>query len=230
MVIKIPSHSHLWLYLRLVGWWQVMSSGLLLGVFYVLDIIMAPHTGNIDLINPRRVVETVTPLAFALQAAFLLGPDNEPALELLLSYPKSLPRLFWERLRLIGGMHAALALIATIAFTATWHAEGFGLALTRWLASGIALGGIAVFTTQLTRQGVFGTLVTISLWVASLYGGDKLLTVWPWFWPFCVYLQPGTTSGYNYLLNRLLFMTLGIGLTLIAIRLVSDSDRLLGNR
>jgi len=201
-----------------------------MGAIFILNLWLANQTGMVNLVFTRRAIETIAPLAFAFQAAYLLGPDNEPALELLLSYPKSLPRLFWERMLLVGGMHAAVAFIATLVFTVFWHAEGFGLALARWVTAGIALGGIAIFTTQVTRQGVFGMLVTTLLWAASLYGGDRLLTVWPWFWPFHVYLQPGMVSALTYLLNRLSLMTIGIGLTLLAVTLLKDEDRLLGNR
>jgi hypothetical protein len=207
-----------------------VGSSLVLGAFYILNFLSARETGTVNLIYTHRAIETIVPLAFALQAAYLLGPDNEPALELLLSYPKSLPGVFWERMRLVGGMHAAVALIATLVFTLTWHTEGFGLAFARWLTAGIALGGIAVFTTQLTRQGIFGTLITTLLWAASLYGGDHLLTVWPWFWLFHVYLQPDKVSVLTYWLNRLSILTIGIGLILLAVTFLKDEDRLLGNR
>jgi hypothetical protein len=186
--------------------------------------------GAVNLVYTLRAIETIAPLAFALQAAFLLGPDNEPAMELLLSYPKSMPRIFIERLQLVGGMHIAVAVIATLAFAATWQAEGIGLALVRWLTAGIVLGGIAVFTTQLTRQGIFGTLMTTLMWAASLIGGEKLLTVWPWFWPLHIYLQPDNVSVLTYWLNRLSLLTIGVGLTLLAIAFLKDEDRLLGNR
>ena len=227
-VEKIASNRNFQIQLRLVGWWPVAGSSLVLGAFFILNFMLSRQTGANNLIYTRRVIETIAPLAFALQAAFLLGPDNEPTMELLLSYPKSLPKIFFERLLLVGGMHAAVALIATLVFAATWQAEGLGLALIRWLTAGIALGGIAVFTTQLTRQGVFGTLVTTLMWAASLFGGDKLLTAWPWFWPLQVYLQPDNVSVLTYWLNRVSILAIGMGLTLLAVSFLKDEDRLLG--
>ncbi len=170
------------------------------------------------------------PLAFAIQAAFLLGPDNESALELLLSYPRLAPLLFLERFLVVAGMHSAVALVATWAFASTWHLENPGLAMVRWLASGIALSGVAVFTTQLTRQGVFGQLLATLLWASSLYGGDKLVTVWRWFWPFHIYLQPEKFGMAIYLLNRLALFGIGLGLILLAMNFLRDGDRLLGVR
>jgi hypothetical protein len=227
---KITSYRNFRIQLKLVGLWPVVGSGLVLGAFYILNLLLARQTGEVNLIYTRRAMETIAPLAFALQAAFLLGPDNEPAMELLLSYPKSIPRIFFERLQQVGGMHAAVALIATLVFAFTWHTEGIGLALIRWLTAGIALGGIAIFTTHLTRQGIFGTLMTTLMWAASLLGGDKLLTVWPWFWPLHIYLQPDMVSTLIYLLNRISLVSIGIGLTLLAVTFMKDDDRLLGNR
>jgi hypothetical protein len=230
MTRKIPASIPFKLSLKLVGLWPVVGSSMALGAFYILISLLARQTGAVNIIYMRRAIETIVPLAFALHAAYLLGPDNEPALELLSSYPKSLPRLFWERMLLVGGMHAAVALIATLVFTITWHTEGLFLALSRWLTAGIALGGLAVFTTQLTRQGVFGMLMATLLWIASLYGGDQLFTVWPWFWPFHIFLQPEMVSALIYLLNRISLMTIGIGLTLLAVTFLKDEDRFLGNR
>ena len=216
--------------LKLTGWWPVAVSVLILGAFFILQILLPSQSGTQDLTYPRRAVETIAPLLFAVQVAFLFGPDNEPALELLLSYPRSLPRLFLDRLLLVAGMHLAVALAATLVFAAIWHTENLVLTLVRWLAAGIALGGVAVFTTQVTRQGVFGTLLATLLWAASLYGGDGILKAWKWFWPFHIYLQPEKFGLGIYLLNRLALVGIGLGLFLLAMKFLGDEDRLLGTR
>ncbi|HTX91341.1 MAG TPA: hypothetical protein VMC09_08995 [Anaerolineales bacterium] len=219
-----------WIQLKLVGWWPAAVSVLVLTTFYLLAARTMRHATAADLVYPRRAVETIAPLLFAVQAAFLLGPDNEPALELLLSYPKPLRRLVLERLILVAEMHLAVALTATFIFAATWQMESLGLALVRWLAAGIALAGVAVFTTQVTRQGIFGTLLATLLWAASLYGGDGILKAWRWFWLFHVYLQPEKYGPGIYLLNRLVLTGLGVGLFLLAMKFLGDEDRLLGVR
>ncbi len=216
--------------LKLIGWWPAAVSAAILVVFFILELHLSGSGGTFETMYVRRAVETIAPLFFAVQAAYLFGPDNEPALELLLSYPKPLSRLFLDRLRLVAGMHLAVALTATLVFAAIWHAENLALALVRCLAAGIVLGGVAVFTTQVTRQGVFGTLLATLLWAASLYGGDGILKVWKWFWPFHVYLQPEKFGMRIYLLNRLVLVGIGLGLFLLAMKFLGDEDRLLGTR
>ncbi len=218
------------LILKLVDWWPVAASAAILAVIFILELHLTGSEGAFETMYVRRTVETIAPLLFAIQAAFLLGPDNEPALELLLAYPVPLPRLFFDRLLLVAGMHLAIALTATLVFTATWGAENLALAVVRWLAAGIVLGGVAVFTTQVTRQGVFGTLLASLLWAASLYGGDGILKRWPWFWPFHVYLQPEKLGLGIYLLNRLFLVGIGLGLFLLAMKFLGDEDRILGTR
>jgi hypothetical protein len=216
--------------LKLTGWWPVVVSALLLGSFFVLESLMQGSPNTQDPGYPRRAIETIVPLAFALQAAFLLGPDNEPTIELLLSMPRPPEKLFWDRAILVGILHGGIALIATFIFTVSWQTENILLALVRWLPAGIALGGIAVFTTQLTRQGIFGMLMATLFWASSLYGGDGILKVWRWFWPFHVYLQPEKLGMTNYLFNRLSLVAIGISLTLLGLTLLKNEDRLLGNR
>jgi hypothetical protein len=127
-------------------------------------------------------------------------------------------------------MHIIVALTATLVFAAVGAPENLALALVRWLVAGIALAGIAVFTTQVTRQGVFGTLMVTLLWAASIYGGDGILKAWPWFWPFHVFLQPEKFGLGTYLLNRLALVLFGVGLFLLAMRFLGDEDRLMGTR
>lgn len=216
--------------LKLVGWWPVAVSVAILSIIFILVLLSARSEGVIETIYVRRAVETIVPLAFAVQAAFLLAPDNEPSVELLLACPVTLQRVFRQRLFLVAGMHLAVALIATLVYTAVWGTENLALAMVRWLAAGIALAGVAIFTTQITRQGVFGTLLATLLAAASLYGGDEILKVWKWFWPFHVYLQPEKFGLEIYLLNRLALVGIGLGLFLLSMKFLGDEDRLLGTR
>ena len=216
--------------LKLAGWWPAAISFLLLAAFFLLESLTHHSAGAQDPAYPRRAIETIVPLAFALQAAFLLAPDNDPALELLLSYPRLPENLFLDRASLLGAIHLGIALIATLVFTFSWHPESILLAILRWLPAGLALGGMAVFTTQVTRQGIFGMLMATLYWASSIYGGDGILKVWRWFWPFHIYLQPEKLGLRFYLLNRLSITVLGLSLAWLGLLLLKNQDRLLGNR
>src|SRR5271157_1325701 len=218
------------IHLKLVGWWPVSVSAALLTAFFFLMLRSAGSRDENRTMYIRRAVETIAPLAFAVQAAFLLAPDNEPSVELLLACPVTLERVFQQRLILVAGMQLAVALAATLLFAAVLGGENLALAMIRWLAAGIVLAGVAIFATQLTRQGDFGTLLATLLAAASLYGGDEILKVWKWFWPFHVYLQPEKFGLETYLLNRLALVGIGLGLFLLSMKFLGDEDRLLGTR
>lgn len=211
--------------LKLTGWLPAALGTLALGGFLVFY-----NTSHAGVVYLRRIVEVVIPLAFGLHAAFVLAPENEPAIELLLSYPKPLTRLLLDRLLLIGLLHGGPALFATLFIAVNWEVESTGLGLVRWITAGIFLGGLAVFTTQLTRQSAFGALTTTLLWASSLYGGDALVKRWPWAWPAHIYLQPENVSLLLYSLNRIVLLLVGLGLMAFAILLLRNDERTLGSK
>jgi len=211
--------------LKLIGWLPVMLGTLVVGGFLVFY-----NANHAEIIYLKRIIEVVIPLAFGLHAAFVLAPENEPAIELLLSYPKPITRLLMERILSIGVLHGGVALVATLFIAANWNIENTGLALIRWLTASVFLGGLAVFTTQLTRQSAFGALMTTLLWASSLYGGDALLERWPWAWPFHLYLQPQNSTSPHYFFNRILFVLAGLGLMFGAAWLLRNDERSLGSK
>ena len=216
---------NLYFNLKLSGWLPVVAGALVVAGFLAFF-----HANEAAMIYLRRLIEVVIPLAFGLHAAFVFAPENEPAIEVLLSCPKPLSRLLGERLLTIGLLHGSVALVAALFISATWQPESLGLSLLRWLTAGILLGGVAVFTTQLTRQAAFGALMTTLLWASSLYGGDALITRWPWAWPAHIYLQPENVSLLVYSLNRIILLLVGLGLMAFAMLLLRNDERTLGSK
>jgi hypothetical protein len=211
--------------LKLSGLTQPLLAALILTGVLVFAALTTP---NLDYL--RRVIEVVCPLAFGLHAAYLLAPENEPALELLAATPKPLGRLLVDRLLSISLVHGALALTATLVVILVWQVEDPGTALLRWVPEGIALAGVAVFASQLTRQAAFGSLLATLLWVSSLYGGDALLERWHFAWGFHLYLQPGTVAMPVYWFNRLILLLAGVILVLLGALLLRRSERTLGSQ
>ena len=211
--------------LKLSGWVPAAA-----GALVVVGFLVFYNLSNVAVDYLRRIIEVVIPLAFGLHAAFVLAPENEPAIELLLSYPKPLTRVMIDRLLTIGLFHGLTALVATLLVAANWNAESIGLSIMRWLSASIVLGGVAIFTTQLTRQAAFGALLTTLLWASSLYGGDALVLRWPWAWPAHIYLQPENVSLLIYSFNRLSLFLVGLSMMFLAGVLLRDDERSLGSK
>ncbi len=213
---------------RLIGWLPSVSSA----VAIALGLALAASTWRREgFPSPTvRVVEVIVPLIFGLQAAFLLSPDSEPPLELLLACPRPLAWALLERLAVLVVLLGCVALAGNFASLTLPEAERLSLALVRWLAACAFIGGVALFTTQLTRQGVFGALLATLLWSGMLFGGDSLLTGWSFLWPLHVYLQPGGVAPSVYLLNRATLFLAGAGLTALSLHLLGDEERVLGMR
>lgn len=211
--------------LKFSGWLPAAVGALVVGGFLAIYDISHAESSYL-----RRIVEVIIPLAFGLHAAFVFAPESEPAIELLLSYPKSLTRHMRERLAFIGLLHGSVAILSTLLIAVIWNIESVWLALIRWLAAGIFLGGVAVLTTQLARQTAFGALLTTLIWASSLYGGDALMKAWPWIWPAHIYLQPENVSSSIYLLNRGILFLVGLALMALAALLLRDDERSLGKK
>ncbi|MEP7357878.1 MAG: hypothetical protein ABI847_11595 [Anaerolineales bacterium] len=178
-----------------------------------------------------RVVEAVMVLAFGAQAAFVLAPDSEPPLELLLASPRPPAWAVWERLLALGAVQGGVALAASLAsviLTRDTAPAGLGLMLMRWLAPAMFLGGAAVLATQATRQGSFGALLATLLWSSMLFGGDAMLARWPWLWPAHLFLQPQNASSALYAANRAGLLLMGVALMAAAPLLLRDEARALG--
>jgi hypothetical protein len=213
---------------RLIGWLPFAGSA----VTVALGLALAASTWHQEgFPSPApRVVEVIVPLVFGIQAAFLLSPDSEPPLELLLTCPRPLAWALLERLAALIALLGCVALAGNLAALALPEAQNLPLAVIRWLAPCVGIGGAALFTTQMTRQGVFGALLATLLWGGMLFGFDSLLTRWPFLWPLHVYLQPETAGLIIYMLNRATLTFVGAGLTALAVYLLHDEERVLGMR
>jgi hypothetical protein len=213
--------------LLLAGWQPAFGSLAAMAAGLALTVAVQAGSG-FELSLASRVVETVIPLALGLQAAGLLSPETEPALELLLSYPRPLAWALLERLAAVFAVESAIAVAGCLVALA-YSGGDFLLALLRWVAPSIFLIGVAAFGTLMLRQGAYGTLLATLMWGGMLFGGDPLLTRFPFLWPLHVYLQPGATTVPIYLANRLTLTLLGLAFIAMAAWLTRDEERLLSS-
>jgi len=204
--------------LQTVGWLPLaLSTALLSFGLYASQTGLLPLAGT-------AVIATILPVIVAIQAAFLLSPEDEPALELLLTSPRPLAWTLLERLAtlLLGQGSIGLAFSWLVA---QMSGEPLLIVISRWLPLLLCLGGLAIYVTLATRRATLGVLVVCLLWFALTFLGDYMTQRWPFIWPLHLYLSPAEAE---YGLNRLFLALLGAGLIeLAAIRLLSDEEHLL---
>ena len=211
--------------LRLVGWNPAVGSALAVALGLGLTNSLWGTSGSTPL--TLRVVETIVPLVAGLQAAFLLSPEDEAPLELLLSCPRPLALVLLEKLVVLMILQGSVALTGNLVVQLVHGNEGWLVTIARWFAPCLCLSGVALFTTQLTRQGSFGALLETLMWGGMLFGGDGLLRRWPFLWPLHVFLQPHHVDSFIYTLNRAVLISIGIILVALALYLSRDEERMM---
>ena len=213
--------------LRLIGWLPVAGSTALVTLLLALNGIVW-RDGGYPLVPTVRVVDTVVPLAVGVQAAFLLSPEDERALEILLSCPRPVAWALWERVGVMLISQGGVALVGNVIASTLLDGEGIAQAIARWLVPCAWFGGVAVAVALVTRQGIFGALLATLLWGGTLLGGDGLLDRCPFLWPLHAYLRPEDVSDKLYALNRAALMLTGVGLVSLAACLTRDEEHMLG--
>jgi hypothetical protein len=211
--------------LRLVGWNPAVGSALAVALGLSLTNSLWRTSGSTPL--TLRVVETIVPFVTGLQAAFLLSPEDEAPLELLLSCPRPLALVLLDRLVMLMILQGSVALTGNLVVLLMHGDEDWLMTIARWFAPCFCLSGVALFTSQLTRQGSFGALLETLMWGGILFGGDGLLRRWPFLWPLHVFLQPDRVDPMVYMLNRAALITIGAILVVLALHLCRDEERVM---
>lgn len=207
---------------HLVGWLPAIASAALIAVGYLADI------KELTLFQRARLIESLVPLIAGLQAAFLLSPEDEPALEISLACPRPLARSLLERVGMVLVSQGGVAIIGSMVI-APAVGESLVIAITRWLAPLLLFVGLGVWLTLITRQAVISVGLLVLLWFGFTFISDSLTVRWPVLWPIGVFLQP---DQIDYALNRAFIALIGLGLLMwTAATLNGDSERvLLGQR
>jgi hypothetical protein len=165
---------------------------------------------------PSRLLAAIVPLVAALQAAFLFSPEDEPALEICLTYPRPLTWLILERAVLLLAGYGGLMLVGSFV-TAPLVGETVIISIARWLPPLVLLVAMAICVTLITRQAVFSVGLTALLWFGMWWVGEGLVGRWAYLWPLTLYLQPDTLPRQtDYWLNRAFLLLLGLGLLALA--------------
>lgn len=215
---KVGAHMGSWL----PAWCAVIA------VMGSLAIIKLSMVGPGDPTLATRLVAAIVPLGMGLQAALALSPESEPALELVLACPRPLAWALVERLLLATGVEAGIAAAGILTGSVLFGKMLLPEVFLSTFVPFIFLMGVASFGTQTTRNGVYGMLLATLMWGGMLFGGDALLSRWPFLWPIHVYLQPQAVPPTVYAINRTTLILAGLLLTIMAAFLTRDEERMIG--
>jgi hypothetical protein len=219
--------------LRMVGWLGVAGS---LGAIFALVFQSEPTDGPV-IGGAVRSVESIIPLVIGIQAAFLLAPEDEPGIEVLLACPRPISWALLERFAVVFLSQTVIAVVG-MAISAAISGEGDLLIMVaRWLPSALFFSGVSVYTTLASRQPAFSVASVGILWLAFRFFGGALLPGQPTFWPLNViqpfiwaihpYLQPLDLTLADWWLNRALVAALGITFIMMTVSKLHDEEQVL---
>lgn len=184
-----------------------------------------------------RSLELVLPLAAGIQAALLFSPDDEPALETLLAAPRPAPYLIYERLAAVFVIQGAVGLAGTVLASVMVNIAPLTL-LVGWLPPTIAIMGLGLLATFVSRRSSAGVLAVILVTLAMLAGADLLLMRFPALFPLHFFFQPvfaqigaeyfGAAPELLYAINRIVIALLGVLAMLRVMMGMRNTEAVLG--
>lgn len=207
--------------LRMIGWLPVGGSAGIIGVSILLG----------SQIDVTRIVETVLPLAIGIHSALIFAQDDDPTLEVSLTYSRPLIWTVLERLALVLALHVSIGLVGTaLTYARTGAApDSLPTFLAGWLTPSIFFAGLGIFMTLVSRQSIMGVCMAVIVWFGMRFVFDTGLSAFPFLWPAHVFLQPNMIG--DFWLNRAFIALAGIGLLYMGARQLEVEERvLLGGR
>jgi hypothetical protein len=211
---------------RIVGWiFPVVSLLALAGLSVFPDL-------------QSRVIEMVLPLVAALQAAFLFAPDDEPALELLLSSPRPSAWLIYERLSALLIMQVGIGLVWSLLISGLPGMPSASALIVSWLPPTLALVGLSAAITFMMRRSSFGLLAAIFIFGAMLFAGDAAVMQWNFLHPVHLFMSRegafflamlwNVSPDTIYFFNRAVVTLIGVVCIAWMVYSLRDAEKVLG--
>ncbi len=211
---------------RVMGWYFPLVSIIVLFV-----VMVFPETRS-------RTIEIVMPLIAGLQAAFLFAPDDEPALELLLSSPRPASWVIYERLAALLGIQVSIGLLWSLLISALPDMPDVPALVIGWLPPTLALIGLAAAITFVMRRSSFGVLAALFIYGALLFAGDMAVMQWNFAWVVHLFLQRdfayalamtwNSSPDLLYFANRAVLMLVGAAGMVWILYGLRDEEKMLG--
>lgn len=223
---------------RSTGWTSFRLLGLVwLGLcFFVqasvalLVAVFAPSDYD-KLADYMRLLEATVPFLAAAMGAYTFAPDNEPPIELLLTYPRPLWHTVLERSACMAAMLTVSSVAASLLFLTLTSEVGLNSLAQLAVVLGppsFFVGALGLATTVYTARGTVGLLVSLIVCLAMAALPDELLVALPvlkWVYIFPVARYGTTWAGWSA--NRFTLTTLGALASIGALCFTRDSERLL---
>ena len=199
--------------LRLVqrGLWIVSPLVMLLGI----GIAWVSYPTNHGL--PLTVV---APLVAAVGMALIYGSGNEQAIEIELAAPLPAWGLLLARMALVFAFNLGLGLVASAVLSLSHSGLSFWPLVVAWLAPMAFLSGLSFFVTVLWNNSSIGISLAMGFWIIL-----NLLRFQS-FWAHSLAnaaVQVFSVQAAPWL------VVLALGMCVLALRLVSNEERWLGN-
>lgn len=217
---------------RMVGWWGAAIGVALLAALFMIARTEQPRGSPFYGLTLEGALTFAIPLMTGLHAALLISLDDEPLLELQLTYQRPFRWLIAERLIVAIGLQVGIGLIGTGVAVAMQGGD-FGRLVLTWLPASLLFAGIGARVTLSSKQIVFGGLAVIILWgITRLYTLGLVFSA-PYLWPIhpfmpsvsLLYLRPDMLPKSDYLLNRGLLIVVGIAFMIAALAAVRDVEK-----
>lgn len=173
-------------------------------------------------------IEIILPLIAGVSAALVFAPDDEPILELMLSSPRPVQWVLYERLIALGLLQLMIGSVGSLVISSQPGGEPFAQNVIRWFAPSVAIIGISLWASVWGRRTSYGILMAIVLCAGMAIANDVLLIRFPELWTIIFYVQPRDLAADQYLINRLILIGIGVVLTALVFIRLNDTEKLLG--
>lgn len=173
-------------------------------------------------------IEVLLPLIAGMSAALIFAPDDEPILELMLTSPRPMKWVLYERLIVLAGMQLLIGVVSSVVMSTQPSGEPIWQSIVRWFAPTVAIVGASLFASMWGRRTSYGVLMAIVICAGMAVANDVLLIRFPELWTIIFYVQPRDLPADQYLINRIILILIGVVLTVLVFYRLRDSEKLLG--
>lgn len=173
------------------------------------------------------------PLTGAVGGGLLFAPDEEPALELLLSKPRAPYWLLLERAGVLLAVLTAIGLAATgllALITPLLGGFTFFQLFAGWWIPTVALGGVAMACTFFARRVSGGVLVGLLLFGGLAIGGDMLVARYPFLWPLHLFAPAWSMEEGRFWVTRIVWLAIALWAASLAVRAIRNEEQLIMSR